>query len=278
MTKIITDEQNYYDIAEAIRGKLDVETLYLPSEMAAAIETIETGIELTSEDEGKVVVEDAGSYVLAAQTSLSVSQNGTYDTTANNEVVVSVSGGGVAANYNFVCNWDFTNPSNSRQNSFYRSTSTASVFAIDGWHIQNGTMTIVSDGITLQVYDTTKYGYFMQRFSRYMTSALVGKQVTLTVMFDDTITNLTATFPSANTGTNATSGAVKFRIYNYGTEAAATIDIGTGTSNYVIQAVKIEVGDTQTLAVQDGNDWKLIENADPVAEKVRVDSGVVTNS
>lgn len=95
MARVITDEQNYYDIADAIRGKLDVETLYLPSEMAAAIETIETGIDLTSEDEGKVVVEDEGSYVLAEQTSLSVSQNGTYDTTTNDEVVVEVSGGSV---------------------------------------------------------------------------------------------------------------------------------------------------------------------------------------
>jgi hypothetical protein len=93
MTKIITDEQNYYNIADAIRGKLDVETLYLPSEMAAAIETIETGTELTSEDEGKVVVEDDGAYVLAEQTSQTIAQNGTYDTTTNDEVVVTVQGG-----------------------------------------------------------------------------------------------------------------------------------------------------------------------------------------
>lgn len=96
MAKVLTEDQNYYDIADAIRGKLGVETLYLPSEMADAIDGIETGIDLTSEDEGKVVVEDAGSYVLAEQTSLSVSQNGTYDTTTNDEVVVSVSGGGSA--------------------------------------------------------------------------------------------------------------------------------------------------------------------------------------
>ena len=94
MTKVLINDQSLYDIADSIRGKLGVETLYLPSDMADAIESIETGTDLTSEDEGKVVVEDSGSYVLAEQTSLSVSQNGTYDTTTNDEVVVDVSGGG----------------------------------------------------------------------------------------------------------------------------------------------------------------------------------------
>lgn len=94
MTKVLIDDQSLYDIADSIRGKLSVETEYLPSEMAAAIETIQTGTELTAEDAGKVVVEDDGSYVLAEQTPLNVSSNGTYDTTTNDEVVVSVSGGG----------------------------------------------------------------------------------------------------------------------------------------------------------------------------------------
>lgn len=45
----------------------------------------------SASDEGKVVQNGA----LASQTSLTVNQNGTYDTTANNEVVVNVSGGGL---------------------------------------------------------------------------------------------------------------------------------------------------------------------------------------
>lgn len=96
MARVTTNEQNYYDIADAIRGKLNVETLYLPSEMADAIDSIPVGSELTIEDEGKVVVEESGSYVLASQTSQTVTQNGTYDTTTNNEVIVNVSGSGDA--------------------------------------------------------------------------------------------------------------------------------------------------------------------------------------
>lgn len=43
MAKIITDNQHYYDIAEAIRTKNETETLYKPSEMAAAILEIQGG-------------------------------------------------------------------------------------------------------------------------------------------------------------------------------------------------------------------------------------------
>lgn len=43
MAKVITDEQNYQDIADAIRAKLGSADTYTPSEMAAAISTITTG-------------------------------------------------------------------------------------------------------------------------------------------------------------------------------------------------------------------------------------------
>ena len=41
MATVLTDNQNYSNIADAIRGKLGVETTYLPSEMADAIDNIE---------------------------------------------------------------------------------------------------------------------------------------------------------------------------------------------------------------------------------------------
>lgn len=51
---------------------------------------VDVSPELTPADEGKVVENGA----LVAQTSLTVTQNGTYNTTKNNVVVVNVSGGG----------------------------------------------------------------------------------------------------------------------------------------------------------------------------------------
>lgn len=98
MATVTVNDASLTAIADAIREKLDVETTYLPSQMAAAIESIATGSSLSSADEGKVVVESGGSYVLAAQNSRTVTRNGTYDTTTNDEVIVSVSGGGGSTN------------------------------------------------------------------------------------------------------------------------------------------------------------------------------------
>ena len=126
MSKVLVEESNLTAIASAIRTKLGVQTTYKPGQMATAIGTIhgEPALEtLTANangtytpstgkdgfsavtvnvpnsyatgDEGKVVSSGA----LVTQTSRSVTENGTYDTTANNQVVVNVSGGGSAPEY-----------------------------------------------------------------------------------------------------------------------------------------------------------------------------------
>jgi len=120
MAKVLTDDSNYTAIANAIRTKKGVETTYLPSEMATAIGSIEAAnldilsvnangtytptspkngfSEVTvavpntydAGDEGKVVSNGE----LVAQSSQTVTQNGIYDTTLKNEIVVNVQSGG----------------------------------------------------------------------------------------------------------------------------------------------------------------------------------------
>lgn len=117
-TKMLVSRSSLTAIGAAIRRKNGSTDTYLPSEMAAAIDAIEDPSVLTtkaitangnydaaadevdgyslvtvnvpnsftSEDEGKVVSSGA----LVAQTSLSVTENGTVDTTLNDEVVVNV--------------------------------------------------------------------------------------------------------------------------------------------------------------------------------------------
>lgn len=116
----IIDTSTLTAIANAIRSKLGVQTTYKPSEMATAIGQISSGgitptgtkeitangtnIDVASyayadvavpnsysqSDEGKVVSNGA----LVAQSSDSVTQNGTVDTTLINSLTVNVSGGG----------------------------------------------------------------------------------------------------------------------------------------------------------------------------------------
>lgn len=118
MSKVTVTESHLEDIADAIRSKLGNSQGYTPGQMAGAIESIPTGttptgtINITQNgqtdvtqyatadvnvpnsyaagDEGKVVSNGA----LVAQTSETVTQNGTYDTTTNDEIVVDVQGGG----------------------------------------------------------------------------------------------------------------------------------------------------------------------------------------
>lgn len=77
------DESILTAIADAIRSKLGVATTYKPNQMASAIGTIE---EVNSSKNGQVVVNGH----LTNQTSKSITENGTHDTTTNNSVTVNV--------------------------------------------------------------------------------------------------------------------------------------------------------------------------------------------
>ena len=124
MSKVIVTESYLEDIGDAIRSKLGGSDTYKPSEMAGAISQIhgdpvlealsvtENGTydpssgkdgfsqavvnvpnSYSAGDEGKVVSNGA----LVAQTSDTVTENDTYDTTLINQLTVNVSGGGGSA-------------------------------------------------------------------------------------------------------------------------------------------------------------------------------------
>ena len=120
MSKVLVTESSLSGIAAAIRAKNGTQNTYKPGQMAAAIQAIPTGttptgtvnitqngtVDVTdyasadvavpnsyaAADEGKVVSNGA----LVAQTARvsEITENGTYDTTLNDEVTVNVSGGG----------------------------------------------------------------------------------------------------------------------------------------------------------------------------------------
>lgn len=84
MSKVTVDDQVLTDIADAIRLKRHVATLYRPIDMALAINQINTVI--ADEDEGKVV----SGGVLVEQTSATYTSNGTYNTTTKNSTTFAM--------------------------------------------------------------------------------------------------------------------------------------------------------------------------------------------
>lgn len=119
MANVLVERSYLEDIADSIRGKLGVADTYKPSEMSDAIDSISGGgitptgtININSNgshdvtqyataavnvpnsysasDEGKVV----NNGTLVSQTSDTVTENGTVDTTLINSLIVNVSGGG----------------------------------------------------------------------------------------------------------------------------------------------------------------------------------------
>lgn len=88
MSKVLVTEYSLESIADAIRAKNGTQNTYKPGQMAAAIAAIPNVY--AAGDEGKVVSNGA----LVQQTSRSVTENGTFDTTLNNEVTVNIPGTG----------------------------------------------------------------------------------------------------------------------------------------------------------------------------------------
>ena len=72
MSKVLVEESNLSSIAGAIRSKVGGSTLYKPSEMAAAINTIDTG-------------------GITPTGSITITENGTVDVTQYASAVVNVS-------------------------------------------------------------------------------------------------------------------------------------------------------------------------------------------
>lgn len=165
---------------------------------------------------------------------------------------------GATCNPNLLDNWYFANPVNQRGQTSY----TGEVYGIDRWIGQgtgDGSVSIVTGGIKL--YRSAYQAHLLQRIEYPQT--LAGKTVTLSALGK----NLRLYY--VLNGTETTTSA---SISSYGA-ASATITLPStvtgfsfeliadgGVTDNLVVAVKLELGDTQTLAHQDASgNWVLNE-------------------
>lgn len=171
--------------------------------------------------------------------------------------------------YNFAVNWDFSNPSNSRSSPSYPSSGTG-VWAIDGWQIFSGTVSIETGGIKL-TGDAETFGYFAQWMTNDMSSRLNGQVLTLSGWVDDEVKSVTFTLNN----TSGVQGAVSFDgldFYVYRNDSTTVaLNIGgilSDASDKLIKAIKLEIGNTQTLA-KTSDRIELMETTTPLTEMIR---------
>ena len=160
-------------------------------------------------------------------------------------------------NPNLLDNWYFLNPINQQG-----VTSWTSGYGIDRWKIHDGAgmISIADDGVTIT--RTGDFGTFTQFFKDF--SLFLNKTITISALHPDgALTTGTITTDPAHLDTvfcNSQSGNGYFNFYSDGTTFAALRVFVNGDTPIKIKAIKLELGDTQTLAHQDSNgNWVLNE-------------------
>ena len=156
---------------------------------------------------------------------------------------------------NLLDNWYFINPVNQRGLTTYPGAFGAS-YTIDRWMNGLTPVTVESGGLTLTV-PAGQWGGIGQRCEK---RKFAGMQMTASaLMSDGSLITGTALIPD--------SGVADFILtsnyyFNYSNQDANYDHVGfqfRNVSCYTIVAVKLEVGDHQTLAIKDGSTWKLRE-------------------
>lgn len=161
---------------------------------------------------------------------------------------------GAAINPNLLDNWYFADPINQREGD------TDSTFVIDRWE-KNKTVTATSEGIALEESNA----YIVQTLESNLRAFLNGNTVTLSALLSDgTLFSGTITY--------AEDGTQSYFFSNNKVQGVKSI-----TNNILfwcvnpctIVAVKLECGDTQTLAHQENGVWVLNDVPNKAAELMK---------
>lgn len=174
-------------------------------------------------------------------------------------------------------NADFTNVINQRGKTEY----TAKGYSVDGWFASyNNTKVTVGDGGITFANEGTQSLFIQQRIEN--PERLYGKTVTLSAIIEghgllQSTGNVPSALPSATTrvctlvfAESPNSGTARTALF-MGTDGKLVMQFAINVgSSYKVKAVKLELGDTQTLAHQDAaGNWVLNEVPDYGTELLR---------
>ena len=132
-----------------------------------------------------------------------------------------------------------------------QATYSGNTYGIDRWNGEVGysIVTVSADGVNVKTSSAGHNGGIVQNINN--PASLLGKKITTSVLYDDTFYSSTLTVPSSFS--NSTFGATA--PYQLGMTSGGVIYIrlkDATTTGKTFKAVKIELGDTQTLCHNEG--------------------------
>lgn len=179
-------------------------------------------------------------------------------------LIDSGSPGGASSNQNLIHNWYFVNPINQRGQTEY----TGNGYGIDRWAMASSVASVstADDGVTLDNTAGTGNSWFQQ----FIGCDVTDKIVTISLLLADGTFWSASGVASAENGVRSplvsisASGVFSGQLYvekvsvaNVNATHKVAISTPAGISNTIV-AIKLELGDTQTLAHQDdGGTWVL---------------------
>lgn len=162
---------------------------------------------------------------------------------------------------NLLDNWYFAAPVNQRGQTSY----TGAVYGIDRWRsLAGNTISVETSGLRITGSNDTSFSNMIQQnFPEELLNALDGETVTASILVaENTGGGAVATRLGSIPGSAVTTGLSTFTVtFNKISHSYFSIQCATPkTANFVVQAVKLELGTQQTLARKavDGT-WVLID-------------------
>lgn len=182
-------------------------------------------------------------------------------------------GGSLSWHDSLMSNWDFGNPVNTRGQSSYSVTSWT--YTIDAWNTYQAVIDLLSNGIRItRQSGFTSDAQLVQELLGVMGTNLRQKKLTLSVLVDDVCYSKSFTCPTS-------TGLITDSVIRFGTNTDVACTVLSSTFaisiyarddavNHIIQAIKLEAGETQTLATLSNGVWTLNNRMDHGTEAIKM--------